>query len=101
LGGGGHRGAEISLGAPLAPMEPPLLAADGLNGQRQVSRRPMTDEKGETWSPHVKSEEQARVSGGRLASVSTRYSHPTTVVVLALSVLWFIGPNWFIAACIT
>jgi len=82
-------------------MEPPLLAADGLNGQRQVSRRPMTDEKGETWSPHVKSEEQARVSGGRLASVSTRYSHPTTVVVLALSVLWFIGPNWFIAACIT
>ena len=38
-------------------------SADRQSGQRQVSR--MTDEKGETWNI-VKSEEQARVTGGRL-----------------------------------
>ena len=35
-------------------------SADGLNGQRQVSR--MTDEKGETWSPFGMSEVRSRPS---------------------------------------
>ena len=40
-------------------------SADGLNGQRQVSR--MTDEKGETWPPFEMSKVRSRrVSGGRL-----------------------------------
>ena len=43
--------------------------ADGQNEQRQVSRT--TDGKGETWSPsEMRSEEQARVSGGRLFHAS-------------------------------
>ena len=44
-------------------------SADGLNGQRQVSR--MTDEKGETKLVSLRNVKSARVSGGRLFHART------------------------------